>query len=197
MILILKLRDALPDADEGGEDEEDGGEAGGVEGVEGDDLQAGPRHGDHEEGGAGLSGPMRFDFDLMIEEVQHSDAAPYDGITDNDKPREPNWDRPILAPLENREDNDGGENEQFVRDGIEDRSQFGAFVKAAREESVQEISQGGDRKDGDGPPPNGLVADPILKALCVVDGQDRENRDQKEPEHRDIGGGSHEGRRRE
>ena len=115
---------------------------------------------------------MGLYFDLAIEEMKHGDAAPYDGITENDKSHEPQGDGPIDTPGKNGQDEDRSENQEFVSNGIEECAQRCALVVTTGDDAISVISEGRHGKNSDCPP---VISFHWVSGLHTYSIEDRED----------------------
>lgn len=191
---LLKLSYALTDTLGGGEDNKTCCYDGRIDRIEGDDLEPGPRHRDHEQNGTGFTRPVGFYFYLAIEKMKHSDAAPYDGITEDDKSHEPQGDGPIDAPGKNGENEDRSENQEFVSDGVEECTQGSTLVVATGDDAISVIGEGRHRKNRDRPPVIGFHGVAALNACSIEDCENCKDRHQQGPEESQVGRRSHGGK---
>ena len=178
----MKLPDALADTLGGGEDDKTCCYQGRIYRTEGDDLEPGPGHRDHEQNGTGFTRPVGFYFYLAVEKMKHGDAAPYDGITEDDKSHEPQGDGPVDTPGQNGQDEDRSENQEFVSNWIEECTQGCALVVATGDDAISVIGEGRHRKNRDRPPVISFHRFADLHACSVEDRENCKDRHQQGPE---------------
>jgi hypothetical protein len=136
------------------------------------------------------AGPVRPDLAFAARQVVHQEGA-HDGgnVAEDDQEREPV--REMLAPRGERQSDDGGEQQRFVRQRIEDRAEAAALVEAPRDIAVQHIAERRESDGENGAPAVALVRRAIGHALPVIDRKPDEDRDEQDAEYGDLGGERH------
>ncbi len=117
--------------------------------------------------------------------MNHGQPDHREDIARQDRKREPAWQGVEMGVGEGEHD-DGGDEQEFVRQGIQDRPEFTALVEPARDESVDSIQQGGGAEhDHAGHPGPGLAGVPVFEH--EID----EGWDQQDPQRRHLVGRGH------
>ena len=122
----------------------------------------------------------------MIDEESAADAG---DVAEDDEDGEPEGE--VLAPAGEAEGDDGGEEQQFVCEGVEDGAEAAFLIEVACDIAVDGVADGGDGEDGDGGPAEGFVGVAVGYAVPVVDGHGDEDGDQQDAEEGDLGGVGH------
>jgi len=186
----LELADAthdVPDARDQGENTSEGD--GDVEEIEveglaeeldgavveiaGEDEDQGDR--DHLEGGRGFAHPAWFYLDFADEVMEQGGADEDDGIASDDEDGEP--EGKFVGPIAEAEGDDGGEEEAFVGDGVEDDAETAALVVVAGDVAIDAVAGGGDEEYEDGDNALPILRMAGLPAASVIDGHHHEDRD--------------------
>lgn len=142
--------------------------------------------------GADFAGPVWLDGDVVVDEVEDGDAAEDDAVADDDEGGEPEGDAPAVgAPIDGGEGDDGGEEEAFVSDGVDDCAEFRALVPAACDPAIDAVAGGGGDEDSECPPAEGFDGCAVGDTTSIVDGQHGEHRDQHQPGEGDLAGEGH------
>lgn len=119
------------------------------------DIEHEPEDGGELGEGGDFSGPVGLDVAFADEVVDEEGAADAGDVAKDDEDGEPEGE--VLAPAGEAERDDGGEEEQFVREGVEDGADAAFLIEVACDVAVDGVADGGDGEDGDGGPAEGFI----------------------------------------
>jgi hypothetical protein len=154
-------------------------------------LQHHPCDRAHLANGRDLSGPARFHFHFVADEIMENDRADEDHRVarddENGKPdRKFSVGGIVLAPIADAQRDDAAQKESFVRERIENHAQRAALFVTARDVAVQAVADRRDKKNDDRREAHPFLRIVPLDALAVINRHRHERWDHQDPRDGDL-----------
>ncbi len=124
----------------------------------------------------------------MFDDKCSRDAEDLAGEIENDKP-----ERQLSRPGRDAERDDGGHEQELVRQGIKDDSQLAPLVEAPCHPAVDAVTQRSGGKHCHGPIAKGLIGMPRFHTVRIVHRKPHEHGDEENTGQGDLIGDSHRG----
>lgn len=183
-----ELFHTVPSVEEAG----DGGEDAGAEDPDMKEAEVevpfeqDPADGDHLEEGGKLAGEAGADGDFADDKAHEDGAHAEKEVPANNNAGEPEGNRAEIGRVVEIEQDDGGDEEEFIGGGVEDGAEFAALVVFAGDVAIHPIQDGG---NGEGEHA-GQAAD-FIAGADVVDDLNHEEGNEEDAKDGDFIGGGH------
>src|SRR6185312_1978161 len=109
-------------------------------------LQQDPNDGKHLEDGGHFSSDARANFDFADGRLDDTVTDQYDQIAADDRAGEPKRNAAEVRVIIEGEQNDAGDEQQFVGKRVEDGAEFAALIVMTRNVAVHAVANGGNGK---------------------------------------------------
>lgn len=134
---------------------------------------------------------MGVDGDVLVEVVQNPDADNDNNVSGDHKGGEPDWNVPALAPGYEGQEDDAGEQQGFVGEGVHEGTKSRSLVEVSCDVAVDTVAERGEDEYTDGPPADGLVGGSGLDAFSIVYGEYCEDGGAEQTAEGDFGSEGH------